>query len=174
MRDYFYPKLIAVEALEDYHLRTSWNTGETLDVSVLQPLQSHSDLAPILQLDVFKRVHLSEWGNSVEWFDEEFAADNLYAWAKEQAGEVSHQMFDDWMRRNQLSLTTAAEKLGMSRRMVGYYRTAQKAIPKTVWLACLGWESVQFFCPTEQLPRHLPTPFYQTPVLESQRIAQYC
>lgn len=171
MRDYFYPKLIAVEALENYHLRTHWNTEETLDISVLQSLQSHSDLSPILQPEVFKRVHLSEWGNSVEWFDEEFAADNLYAWAKEQAGEVSHQMFDDWMRRNQLSLTTAAETLGMSRRMVSYYRTAQKSIPKTVWLACLGWESVQFFCPTERLPKHLPTLSYQRPVLGAQMTA---
>jgi hypothetical protein len=28
--------------------------------------------------------------------------------------------------------------LGLSRRMVSYYRTAQRPIPKTVWLACLG------------------------------------
>ena len=80
----------------------------------------------------------ANWGGSVEWFDTEFGADNVYAWAKEQAGEPSHEILNDWMLRNDLSLTTAAEALGLSRRMVSYYRTAQKAIPKTGWLACRG------------------------------------
>jgi hypothetical protein len=79
-------------------------------------------------------------GGSVEWFDTEFGADNLYAWAKEQAGQSSHEQFDAWMRRNELSLTTAAEALGLSRRTVSYYRAAQRPIPKTVWLACMGYE----------------------------------
>jgi hypothetical protein len=79
----------------------------------------------------------------VEWFDTELGADNVYAWAKEQAGEASHQMFDRWMHRNGLSLTTAAAALGISRRMVSYYRTAQKPIPRAIWLACLGYEVVR-------------------------------
>jgi hypothetical protein len=58
------------------------------------------------------KAHLSEWGHGIEWFDAELGADNVYAWAKEQAGEVSHQMFDIWMHRNGLSLNTAAEALG--------------------------------------------------------------
>jgi hypothetical protein len=45
------------------------------------------------------------------------------------------------MRRNDLSLTTAAEALGLSRRMVSDYRTAQRPIPKPLWLARLGaWD----------------------------------
>jgi len=46
--------------------------------------------------------------------------------------------FDAWVRRNDLSPTTAAEALGLSRRMVSDYRTAQRPIPKPVWLARLG------------------------------------
>ncbi|MEN9314806.1 MAG: hypothetical protein RIS35_1199 [Pseudomonadota bacterium] len=91
-------------------------------------------------------------GNAVEWFDAELGADNVYAWAREQAGEVSHQMFDAWMHRNRLSLTTAAEALGISRRMVSYYRTAHKAIPRAIWLACPGWEVTR-----PVLPMRLPT-----------------
>ena len=48
--------------------------------------------------------------------------------------------FDAWVRRNDLSPTTAAEALGLSRRIVSYYRTAQRPIPKTVRLACMGYE----------------------------------
>ena len=98
---------------------------------------------------------MAEWGHGVEWFDSELGANNVYAWAKEQAGEVGHQMFDTWMRRNSLSLETAAEALGISRRMVSYYRTAQKSIPRANWLARLGWEATPPKPKTP--PRALPT-----------------
>lgn len=100
-------------------------------------------------------MHIGEWGNSIEWFEEELGADNVYAWGREQAGEVSHQMFGEWMQRNALSLSTAAEALGISRRMVSYYRTAHKAIPRAIWLPCLGWEATRPSART--LPRGLPT-----------------
>lgn|GEM_PF-2206193 len=48
--------------------------------------------------------------------------------------------FDAWMKSHQLSLTTAAEALGISRRMIAHYRTGSRAIPKIVSLACKGWE----------------------------------
>ena len=64
-------------------------------------------------------------------------------------------MFDTWMHRNGLSLNTAAEALGISRRMVSYYRTVQKFIPRAIWLACLGWEATK--PKPKLLPRALPT-----------------
>lgn len=44
------------------------------------------------------------------------------------------------MDRNNMTLNSAAAALGISRRMVAYYRNGEKAIPKHIWLACLGWE----------------------------------
>ncbi len=155
MSDYFFPQLQAVEALAPYRLRTTWSTGEVLEVDIEAHLRRHAVLVPILEPTVFARVHISTWGHGIEWFDEELGADNVYAWAKEQAGEVSHQMFDGWMLRNGLSLSGAAEALGISRRMVSYYRTAHKPIPRQTWLACLGWEAIK---PTARvMPRSLPT-----------------
>ena len=153
MSEYFFPKQETVEAMGSYGLRITWSTGETLDVDVEHILRNIPALARILDPEVFSRVHVSEWGNAIEWFDAELGADNLYAWAKEQAGNVSHEMFDEWMHRNTLSLTSAAEALGISRRMVSYYRTAHKNIPRQTWLACLGWEATR---PTKKLPRRLP------------------
>ena len=155
MSDYFFPKLTAVEALAPYRLRTTWSTGEVLEVDVGDILRKIPALTTVLDAEVFGRVHIAEWGGSIEWFDTEFGEDNVYAWAKVQAGEVSHEMFGDWMHRNDLSLTTAAEALGISRRMVSYYRTAHKAIPRSIWLACLGWEATR--PKTKILPRTLPT-----------------
>jgi hypothetical protein len=152
MSEFFYPKLQAVEALEPYRLRTKWSTGEVLDVDVGDVLRKPA-LAEILKPEVFALVHTD--GFSIEWFDTELGPDNVYAWAKEQAGEVSHEMFGGWMYRNKLSLSGVAEALGISRRMVSYYRTAHKSIPRSIWLACLGWEATR---PTAQrLPYVLPT-----------------
>lgn len=155
MSKYFFPKLAAVEALASYRLRTTWSTGEVLEVDVGDILRKIPALAPILDAEVFAHAHIAEWGGSIEWFDTEFGEDNVYAWAKEQVGEVSHEMFGDWMRRNDLSLSSTAEALGISRRMVSYYRTAHKAIPRSIWLACLGWEATR--PKTKTLPRRLPT-----------------
>jgi hypothetical protein len=155
MSEYFFPKLEAIEALAPYRLRTTWSTGEILELDVGGILHKSPALTPILDPEVFARVHIAEWGGSIEWFDTEFGEDNVYAWAKEQAGEVSHEMFGDWMHRNDLSLTTAAEALGISRRMVSYYRTAHNAIPRAIWLACLGWEATR--PKAKALPRCLPT-----------------
>jgi hypothetical protein len=143
MSDFFHPKLQVVEALAPYRLRTTWSTGEVLDVDVESVLRGIPALSKLLEAKVFAKAHLGEWGHGVEWFDAELGADNVYAWAKEQASEVSHQMFGTWMHRNSLSLNTAADALGISRRMVSYYRTAQKPIPRSIWLACLGWEALR-------------------------------
>ncbi|MBK1693950.1 hypothetical protein CKO09_04250 [Chromatium weissei] len=154
MNHYFFPKITAVEALQPYCLRTHWNTGEVLDVNVEMQLRRYSSLTPLLDFDIFSRVHLGEWGNSIEWIDEEFGADNVYAWAKEQRGEISHEMFDDWMRRNALTSITAAAALGIAANLVDEYRIARQNIPRTIWLACLGWEAIG--SERDHLPRVLP------------------
>lgn len=155
MSEFFFPKLKSVKALSPFRLQTTWSPKETLEVDLAPVLRRIPALRHLLDPKVFPKAHLTEGGHGIEWFDAELGADNVYAWAKEQAGEVSHQMFDGWMHRNGLSLTTAANALGISRRMVSYYRTAQKPIPRAIWLACLGWEVTK---PEDQeLPKALPT-----------------
>jgi hypothetical protein len=160
MSDYFRPKLQSVTAVAPFRLRTTWSTGEVLEVDVEPVLRSAPALAGLLDPVVFATARLSDWGHAVEWRDAELGADNVYAWAQQQAGRVSHQMLDDWMRRNGLSLDTAAEALGISRRSVGDYRTARRPIPRAIWLACVGWEATRP-APTT-LPRQLPAPKART------------
>ena len=155
MSEFFHPRLEAVEALPPYRLRTTWSNGEVLEVDVEPVLRRTPAFEQLLEPKVFATAHLADWGQGVEWLDAELGADNVYAWAKEQAGEVSHQMFGTWMHRNGLSLNSAAEALGISRRMVSYYRTAQKSIPRAMWLACLGWEAT--LPKPKTLPLGLPT-----------------
>ena len=138
-----FPRAIEVKALPGYRLRIRWSTGETLDVDLERKIREIPALARLLDTSLFSAVRAGEHGTCIEWEDSEFGADNVYAWTREQMGEASHEMLFDWMQRNNLSLSAAADALGMSRRMIAYYRTGAKPIPKHVWLACLGWECSQ-------------------------------
>ena len=108
MSEFFYPKLQAVKSLEPYRLSTTWSTGEVLEVDVSSVMRGPA-FAEICKPEVFGKVHTD--GFSIKWFDTELGPDNVYAWANEQAGKVSHEMFGDWMYRNKLSLSGAAEAL---------------------------------------------------------------
>jgi hypothetical protein len=57
MSDYFFPRLQAVETLQPYRLRTVWRTGEVLELDVGERLKKHQALKPLLQPEVFAKVH---------------------------------------------------------------------------------------------------------------------
>jgi len=92
----------------------------------------------------FRVVSPDEWNRGVIFADDDdltLARDNLRAMAIEQAGCYSHQQVVTWMHHHGLSLDSAADALGISRRMLAYYRSGERPIPKTVELAILGWEA---------------------------------
>ena len=135
------PRIEAVTVNGPMRLRINWSTGECLDVDLEEPINRLKTLAPLRDQTLFARATVGEWGHSVIWNDAiDLGADRLYEQCKEQAGELSPGQFDAWIKKNQLSLTTAAEALGLSRRMVAHYRTGSRPIPKIVALACTGWE----------------------------------
>jgi hypothetical protein len=89
----------------------------------------------------FARVAVSADGWSLEWPSGiDFGGAQLRRWADEQAGEImAPAAFRDWMERHGLTQEAAAQALGLSRRMIGYYLSGESAIPKTVMLATEGW-----------------------------------
>lgn len=113
----------------------SWNTDETLSV----------DLSTVKQLAddaLFQQMAVDDWGHALEWPDGfDIGADRLYEMARQQAGLPTAASFNAWMERNHLSLSKAANALGMSRRMVAHYRTGSRPVPIVVDLACAGWEA---------------------------------
>ena len=119
--------------------------GEQLEVSLVDAIMKHPGLSRLKDRKVFSSAKVGEHGASVMWANDDdlaLAADNLRARAVEQAGGVSHEFIWNWMARNDLTLDTAADALGVSRRMLAYYRSGAKPVPRTVALACLGWEEV--------------------------------
>jgi predicted transcriptional regulator len=71
--------------------------------------------------------------------DVDMGADRLWEMALEQTGHDTVE-FLRWRWRYGLSLTDAANALGLSRRQVAYYAGGKHRIPCTVLLACKGWE----------------------------------
>lgn len=137
--------LTAVQAMADGVLALTFADGEQLQVDLKPIIKRHPSLRELVTPAVFKRAKLGEWGGSVTWGTDELelAADNLRARAVEQAGGYSHEVILNWMARHGMTLDSAAEALGLSRRMLAYYRSGEKPVPRTVALACLGWEAEQ-------------------------------
>lgn len=136
--------ITAAKALPGGVLSLTFADGEALQVDVKPIVRKHPTLRPLADPATFRRVKVGEWGGSVQWAGNdalELAADNLRARAIEQAGGYSHELIVEWMARNGLTLDNAAEALGLSRRMLAYYRSGEKPVPRTVALACLGWEA---------------------------------
>lgn len=133
-----------VKALPDYRLALAFADGESLTVDLRDTIAKHPTLARLRDPAVFADVARDEWNLGVVFAGDDdlsLASDNLRALAVEQAGGYSHQRIIEWMDRNGLTLDTAAEALGLSRRMLAYYRSGEKPVPRTVALALVGWEA---------------------------------
>lgn len=138
--------LTAVEPKQPDELWLRFADGECFTVRLTQLVKRYSSLARLQDAAVFCTAAIGEFGASVIWANDddlELAADNLRARAIEQAGGVSHEFIWSWMARNDLTLDEAAAALGISRRMLAYYRSGAKPVPRTIALACRGWEDVQ-------------------------------
>ncbi len=125
-------------------LTLTFADGATLAVDLTAAIQSHPSLAALLDPAMFARARIDARGGYVVWVDDELelAADNLRNMATEQAGGIGPERILNWMDKHRLTQEHAAQAVGVSRRMLNYYLSGAKPIPKTVWLACLGWETV--------------------------------
>jgi len=138
------PLITAVQVTGTLSLLITWNTGENLACDLTNTVGRHGALASFADPAVFSQVTVEEWGHGLDWPGGlDMGADRLYQLCREQAGLLSPAGFDEWIKRNRLSLTTAAEALGMTRRMIAHYRSGSRPIPKTVQLACIGWEALR-------------------------------
>jgi Protein of unknown function (DUF2442) len=126
-------------------MRFADDTRLTVDITPLA--KKHKSLSPLSDWTIFKTAKIQDAGRTVQWSgsDElELASDNLRARAIEQTGQYSHEWLWNWMHKHQLTLDVAARSLGISRRMLAYYKSGAKPLPLTVVLACIGLESRNF------------------------------
>lgn len=139
------PLLIeSVRVTGPLRLETTWSDGKSMTIDFAPVLARSKPEAPIQALHkpaLFERVTVAEWGHGLDWPDGlSMDADRLRDIAVEQEGGSSSQ-FAAWMVRHQLSPRSAAEALGTTRYMVTHYRIGSRPVPRTVLLACKGWEA---------------------------------
>ena len=91
---------------------------------------------------LFDQVHVGDWGHSVAWPDgTELGAETLWLETLTAIGRADTRAFLEWRLRHGLSLSAAAQALGVSRRMIAYYSNGEKRVPRPILLACRGWEA---------------------------------
>jgi DNA-binding XRE family transcriptional regulator len=141
------PRIESITAERPYRVLVSWTGGSAPDRIDLKALvQSLKGLAPLRDAQFFRKVRVKEWGWAIEWPRRggalDIGAETLWRLALEQKGEaMPADHFARWRARHKLSFDQAAKALGLSRRTVIYYEQGRKAIPKTVWLATLGFDA---------------------------------
>lgn len=134
-------KIESVAVIGDQRLEIAWDDGHVAPVDFTEVIAAHKALMLLNKKSAFARVRVSADGWSLEWpSGVDFGAQQLRRWADEQAGEAMRVAdFRAWMDAHDLTQEAAAQALGLSRRMIAYYLSGEKPIPKTVMLATEGW-----------------------------------
>ena len=132
--------ITGVATLGPASLRLSWSDGTEADLDLSAIAEQRAFMA-LRDPDEFAKVTIGEWGNNLEWpSGAELSAESLWLDTLSRTGHEDARTFLEWRLRNGLSLSRAAEALGISRRMVAYYSNGDKKVPKPILLACRGWE----------------------------------
>lgn len=131
----------SVRATGPTRLRLAWSDGAEAELDLGDWLEKPT-FAALRDPAEFARVKVGDWGHSLTWpSGVEAGADSLWLETLAVTRREGARAFLDWRMRHGLSLSAAAEALGLSRRMVAYYSNGEKPVPKTVLLACRGWEA---------------------------------
>ena len=135
-------RIASVKYAGDFKLRLRWVNRSVTLVDLSEPIHRLKGLQQLLDEKIFAGAKKGEGGHSVVWSTElDMGADRLWEMALEQTGHQDTVEFLRWRWRYALSLTDAANALGLSRRQVAYYAIGKHSVPRTVLLACKGWEA---------------------------------
>jgi hypothetical protein len=135
-------RVASVKPAGEYVLRVRWVSGKQLLVDLRDMVHRLKALRALRDPAVFARAVVGEGGHSAAWpGDLDIGATRLLELGLEQSGRPDAVEFIRWRWRNGLSLTAAAEALGLSRRQVAYYASGEHEVPRYVLLACRGWEA---------------------------------
>lgn len=138
------PRLLRVAVLGDRRLALTFVNGATYPIDLASDVDTLPGLRPLADPDAFADVRVADGGWSLEWpaLDIQIGADTLWLDALEQTTTNEGQRaFLRWRSRNSLSLSAAGEALGLTPRTISAYGTGARPVPKTVLLACEGWEA---------------------------------
>ena len=133
------PNIRRVRPEAGHVLVINWKGGAESVVDLTGFLQTYAIFSPLRgDEQAFRAVAVGDWGWCVHWdADMEIAAETLWRLTLEQGAEWLRR----WRTQHGLTQSAAATALGVSPRMWRYYEAGTHLLPKTVRLACLGYDS---------------------------------
>ena len=132
--------ITAVQATGPTSLHLIWSDGTQANLDLTTALGDRA-FAMLRDPSEFAKIEVGDWGHSLTWpSGAEMGADALWLETLSATEQGDVRAFLEWRLRHALSLSKAADALGVSRRMVAYYSNGEKKVPKPILLACRGWE----------------------------------
>jgi len=139
------PRIKAVRALPGSRkLEIQWDNGLKIRADISSLIGQFRFYAPLRRSDKqFAAVRVGDIGTDIVWdCGVDMSADTLWRLCMEQSGlTMSSAALRDWRKKRSLSLEAAAEALGISRRMIAYYESGKKPVPRVVALATRGLDA---------------------------------
>ena len=134
--------LKSVSALPGHRLTLRWDGAPEAVVDLGVAVRA-TPFRALADAGLFARAEVGDWGHSVVWPGEiEIGADTLWLDSLTAWGRDDTRAFLEWRLRNGLSLSAAAEALGLSRRTIAYY-SGGRPVPRSILLACTGWDALK-------------------------------
>ncbi len=122
-------------------LAATYSDGRVVQVDLSDLVRRLKAFAPLEKPVEFRTAKVADFGWTLEWdCGASLDSDRVIELALEQSGMAENVYFRRWQDANGLSLTDAANAIGLTRRTVSQYRTGARPVPRVVGLACKGWE----------------------------------
>ncbi|MDP2430893.1 MAG: DUF2442 domain-containing protein [Pseudomonadota bacterium] len=136
-------RIKSAHTVRPHVLHVEWANGGASDIDLSATIAATPFFAPLKDAAVFMAARAGEWGWDVVWpGGVDMAADQLLYLALEQAGKADNARLRKWMANNGMTLNDAATALGMTPRTISAYGSGARPVPRTVALACIGWETL--------------------------------
>ncbi|MBY6239726.1 DUF2442 domain-containing protein [Methylosinus sp. Sm6] len=133
------PNIRSLRAGAGRTLIVTWKGGAESPVDIGAHIARFTIFAPLRDdAAAFAQVSVGEWGWSAHWAGEmEISSDTLWRLAREQGGAWLRA----WREGHRMTQAEATAALGVSPRMWRYYEAGEHLLPKTVRLACAGFDA---------------------------------
>ncbi len=135
-------RLESVKTGKGMNLSAIYSDGRLVQVDLSDLVRRLKAFSPLEKPAEFRTAKVADFGWTLEWdCGASLDSDRVIELALEQSGLADNVDFRRWQDTNGLSLTDAANAIGLTRRTVSQYRTGARPVPRIVGLACKGWEA---------------------------------